>query len=405
MEEENNKKKNKDLPFIIQLKIINYVLWSRCISNSFESDYIYLDKDNYQLARVNKKWFQQVSGSVTGIDLGTIASLRPLVQNGPYLTKGRLLFLKLLFINTKSNEYSIVKQLKSMTIHQLNYFGVVKGIERLEEICNNYDDDGTSGDNQPFLPTTLEHISFMADDIETNIPTALNRVLSGKSELFPNFNSISIISNEELADPFGNIYTLPQLNRLYIDVNSQESFWQTVSWDGICKNANLRYLHWATNQGFAIDLFQSLFQNCSSLQHLYVSAREPHQTPQGFEFKQLLTDVERNTSITYLDISLIDLKFSDQEKMEFSQSLSINHSITHLTTNYSLLYTSMATTSILSQSLQYFKLIKPEQFIIQYDFTEITESILGMIENNTHPNLKFMYITFLCHHENYRYIG
>ncbi|KYQ88516.1 hypothetical protein DLAC_11238 [Tieghemostelium lacteum] len=375
-------------PLIIRLLLTSDL--PRRPSNSYYlagRTYIGYTKEAFNLARVCKRWFKWVSGSLNSVDIAQFYSkdLSPLLM----MIRGE---------QTTKQKFPIINKMQSLTIRGFNFTNELIEILVKEQKEGHFDG----------ITSSLEHIYAHTYGMG-QIPIDFYDMLEDCKSLFPSLDSLSLYrrdDQEEYGSPtqlflldlpcFGNFkYLHCQIQRDTEDDNEESS---EELLEALSRNPYLKYLDLTMQEGVSIGRLPYYFASWSNLEYLKIQCYTGFGDigQEGLDILSMLIRENNKLKEVYLgNLGLDEMSFETKEGIQ--QALAVNKCITNLDVNYSLFYTKTKSTNIISQVVKQFKLVHKsfQDFNDQCDYQTVTDSIIDIISLNTHPNLTSMDITFI----------
>ncbi|EGG19027.1 hypothetical protein DFA_02270 [Cavenderia fasciculata] len=391
------------LPVLIQNKIIDLLVNER--SEVFEKTYITFTDELYQLAKVNKRWFALISSRIDQV------SVRELT-NKPFKPSGRKVhpLIKLLKVQ-QSDKYSIIRRLKSLLLD-------IKPATTQEEAncINEMFRKIALQEKFPFT-SSLEHIYFptgwwdeydIAEDFERFFTEDYMRKYSRGSKttglgfkmtkIFANLSSITLTLDYETRDGYTMLAMIETIKQHMTQVKNLSWSIETGSdgegseydsfeplWDHSTTNFNLEQLS-IDCYGMQMKHLYNVFRKESKLIFFKAGAYRGRAQLESNadDLDMAVESIKTNSTLTSLKLGKLYL--TNDEKIRIQKALAFNQTITNLSICQYLFGVSPSSpsisTDILSQSLIEFK------YIELTDDLNVINSIIKIIETNSHPNLK-----------------
>ncbi|KYQ90887.1 hypothetical protein DLAC_07758 [Tieghemostelium lacteum] len=375
-------------PLIIRLLLTSDL--PRRPSNSYYiagRTYIGYTKEAFNLARVCKRWFKLVSGSLNRVDIDQFYSedtdLSPLLM----MIRGE---------QTTKQKFPIINKMQSLTIS--GHFEDVtnKLIETLvkEQKEGHFDE----------ITSSLEHVYADTYGMD-QIPSDFYDMLEICKSLFPSLDSLTLYRRdhqEESGSPTQIfLWDLPYFDnfkyldcKIYREAGDNEENLEDIL-NALSKNLHLKYLDLTISQGVSTFRLACYFAAWSNLEYLKIKCAYGFCNLNQKELNTFSRLIRENNKLKEVYLGKLRLKEMSFEKKEgIQQALAVNKCITNLDVNYSLFYTKTKSTNIISQVVKQFKLVHKSNQDLN-DYQTVTDSIIDIISLNTHPNLTSMYITFI----------
>ncbi|EGG19036.1 mutY like protein [Cavenderia fasciculata] len=213
------------------------------------------------------------------------------------------------------------------------------------------------------------------------------------TEIFANLSSMTLKLDYEIPDGGSMLAMIQTIKKICRGVSDGEgSGYPDIEplWEHSTTNFNLEQLS-IDCYGIQMKHLYNAFCEESKLQSFKVGGDgDPMELESNADDLDMAVDsIKTNSTLTSLNLKNIDSNLTNDEKIRIQKALAFNQTITNLSLGpiQGLFGVSSISTDIISQSLIEFKyLVSTESHISEH--LNVINSIIMIIETNSHPNLK-----------------